>query len=540
MRRGIWVDIYENDYGQYLQELHDNGSALHSFKPTIVLFALDAHHLGAGLSAGFDRSEGDAAVAAQISHIGECWRLVRSSFQCPIIHQTPLPLHPTIIGSNEHRLPGSAAQAIARINAALRPMADEADIDLLSLDSRSATDGVRTWHDVGLWHRAKQEISPVIAPLYGDLVGRLIAAKQGRSFKCLVLDLDNTLWGGVVGDDGIDGIVLGQGTPLGEAYTAFQSFVRDLSRRGVILAVCSKNDAAIAVEPFEKHPEMVLKRRDIASFVANWNDKATNIRAIANELNIGLDSLVFVDDNPAERALVRKELPMVAVPEIGDDPIDYVHALVDAGYFESTSITDDDKYRTMQYQKNNARNALKSSATDMSSYLRELKMELIWSPFDRLGLDRIVQLINKTNQFNLTTRRHTSEDILAIIQAKSAFGLQLRLVDRFGDNGIIAICIGKSLEAGIVLIDTWLMSCRVLGRQVEQTTLRLIVDNAKCLGATKLLGDYIPTKKNDMVSDLYSRLGFEKDEALFGGGQRFALDLESYVADETFITVKEV
>jgi len=213
---------------------------------------------------------------------------------------------------------------------------------------------------------------------------------------------------------------------------------------------------------------------------------------------------------------------------------------VDAGYFESTSVTDDDRDRTMQYRENNARDALKASVTDMSSYLRELKMELIWSRFDRLGLDRIVQLINKTNQFNLTTRRYTSEDILAIIGATSAFGIQLRLADRFGDNGIIAICIGKSLDAGIVLIDTWLMSCRVLGRQVEQTTLRLIVNNARRLGATKLLGDYIPTKKNAMVSDLYSRLGFEKGEALLDGGQRFALDLGSYVADETFITVKEV
>ena len=202
----------------------------------------------------------------------------------------------------------------------MRPAADEAGVDLLALDTREARDGIAAWHDTGLWHRAKQEVTPAAAPMYGDLLARIIAAKLGRSSKCLVMDLDNTLWGGVIGDDGMEGIVIGQGSALGEAYVAFQEYARELSRRGVILAVCSKNDEANAFEPFDKHPEMVLKRGDIASFVANWSDKAANIRAIAADLNIGLDSMVFVDDNPFERTLVRQELPMVAVPEVGDDP----------------------------------------------------------------------------------------------------------------------------------------------------------------------------------------------------------------------------
>jgi FkbH-like protein len=303
--------------------------------------------------------------------------------------------------------------------------------------------------------------------------------------------------------------------------------------------VCSKNDEANAVEPFEKHPEMVLRRGDIASFVANWSDKAGNIRAIAEELNIGLDSLVFIDDNPFERNLVRQELPMVAVPEVSDDPVGYPVALSDAGYFEGLSVTDEDRERTGQYQGNKARDALKDSATDLPAYLRGLEMNLIAKPFDRVGLQRIVQLINKSNQFNLTTRRYTDDDIIAVMADPHAFGLQLRLLDRFGDNGVIAIVIGRLLDSRDLLIDTWLMSCRVLGRQVEPTTLNLIAEQAQKLGAKRVVGEYIPTKKNGMVKDHYARLGFTVAAVNVGGGSRNLLDLAAFKPAETFIHATE-
>ena len=277
----------------------------------------------------------------------------------------PLPVHPAFLGNNEHRLPGSRLAFIARLNHELRLLADEDGVDVLAVDAPAAVDGLKAWHDPALWHRAKQEISPATAPIYGELVARLLAAEQGRSSKCLVLDLDNTLWGGVIGDDGLAGLVLGQGSALGEAFVDFQDYARELSRRGVILAVCSKNDEANALEPFDHHPEMVLKRTDIASFVANWHDKASNIRAIAEELNIGLDSLVFVDDNPFERSLVRRELPMVAVPEVGDDPATFAQTLADAGYFETVTVTEEDRVRTEQYQGNRRREQLKASTTDL-------------------------------------------------------------------------------------------------------------------------------------------------------------------------------
>jgi FkbH-like protein len=418
-------------------------------------------------------------------------------------------------------------------------MADAEGVDVLALDARAGRDGIAAWHNPELWHRAKQEVTPAAAPMYGDLVMRIVAAHRGRSYKALVLDLDNTLWGGVVGDDGVEGLVLGQGSPLGEAFADFQRYAHELSRRGVILGVVSKNDEKNALEPFDRHPEMVLKRDDIASFVANWSDKPTNLRMVAEELNIGIDTLVFVDDNPFERDLVRRELPMVAVPEISDDPTSYAQTLADAGYFEAVAITTEDRARSGQYQSNRQRDRLKASATDLDSYLRGLEMRLMWRRFDRVGLNRTVQLINKTNQFNLTTRRYTEADVLGVMQDNRAFGVQLRLLDRFGDNGIIAIVIGRMLEDDDALLDTWLMSCRVLGRQVEPTTLNLAAAMASELGARRLIGEYIPTAKNGMVRDHYPKLGFAAIEGNGGHADRYALDLNGFVPRDTFIEVRE-
>jgi len=538
LRRRMWGETYENDYGQYWQELADPESNLHRFKPTAIVLALDAHHLAGGIGAAASAADVDTALAEICERIRTCWRLARENFRCTVIHQLALPVHPPLLGSNEHRLIGSRAAFIAKLNTELRRMADAEGVDVLSLDDRAARDGLFAWHNPELWHRAKQEVSPAAAPMYGELVMRLVAARRGRSYKALVLDLDNTIWGGVIGDDGVEGLVLGQGSPLGEGFVHFQDYARELSRRGVILAVVSKNDEKNALEPFDRHPEMVLKRGDIASFVANWSDKPANLRMVAEELNIGVDALVFVDDNPFERDLVRRELPMVAVPEISDDPASYAQTLADAGYFEAATVTAEDRARSGQYQSNRRREQLKASATDLESYLRGLEMRLMWRRFDRVGLNRTVQLINKTNQFNLTTRRYSEADIVGVMQDERAFGATLRLIDRFGDNGIIAIVIGRLQSDSDLLIDTWLMSCRVLGRQVEPTTLNLIAALATQLGARQLIGEYVPTTKNGMVKDHYARLGFS---AIGGSGEaaRHALDLTGFVPRETFVELIE-
>jgi FkbH-like protein len=535
LRRDLWIDIHTPDYGQYTQALMDPASELHAFRPTAVLFALDAHHLLAGIEPGGDA----AAVEQRIARIGEDlaaqWARARQAFQCQVIQQTVLPLFPPLLGANEHRLPGSPYWAVQQLNETLRQLADARGVDLLTLDAQIAADGLRGWHDPALWHRAKQEVHPLAAPVYGDLVARLLAASRGRSAKALVLDLDNTLWGGVIGDDGMEGIKLGQGSALGEAFVAFQRYARDLSKRGVILAVCSKNDEANALEPFEKHPDMVLKRSDVACFVANWTDKAENIRQIASMLNIGLDSLVFADDNPAERSIVRRELPMVAVPELPEDPTLWPATIAAAGYFESLRLTKEDLERAGQYQANLKRSSLMASATDLEGYLRSLEMRALWNRFDRVGQARVVQLINKTNQFNLTTRRVTDEQIAALIEDDRALTLQIRLTDTFGDNGIIAIVIGLC-DPGTrdIRIDTWLMSCRVLGRQMEEETLNLVVQQALTLGATRLIGVYRPTAKNGMVRDHYRKLGFT-EVGSHDGTTEWTLELNDWTPRPTAI-----
>ena len=540
IRRGLWIDTYLADYGLYLQELLDTGSNLHAFKPTVVLLALDANHISAGMHAGISGAEQQALFESLCCRLRTCWRAARDAFRCQVIQQTFLATEPPLIGSNEHRLGGSRALIIARLNAWLREAVDDSGVDLLAIDVRVAHDGLDAWHDPGLWHRSKQEIKLTAGPIYGDMVARLIAAQRGLSRKCLVLDLDNTLWGGTIGDDGLEGIVLGQGNPIGEAYLAVQTYALELSRRGVILAVNSKNDMANALEAFEKHPEMILHREHITSFVANWDDKPSNLRAIADELNISLDSLVFLDDSPFERDLVRRELPMVAVPEVTDDPVSFIPAIADAGYFEALVVTGEDRERTRLYQANRLREELKVIATDLDGYLAGLEMELLWRQFDEIGLQRTTQLINKTNQFNLTTRRYTETEVRAVIEDPLAFGLQLRLVDRLGDNGIISVIIGRLMGEGL-LVETWLMSCRVLGRQVETATLNLVADHAKQLGARHLVGEYRPTVKNGMVRDHYQKLGFTlvtEHDGDSDGSVLSVLDLAGFVPARTFIDVR--
>ena len=469
-----------------------------------------------------------------LAHLERCWSLARQAWSCEVIQQTALPRFPRLMGNNEQRLPVSPAHLVTQLNQEMRKCAQDTGVSLLSLDAWAAETGIAEWFDPALWYTAKQEVHPRAAVLYGDQLGRLLAALRGRSAKCLVLDLDNTLWGGVVGDDGVEGLVLGQGSPAGEAFLALQQYALQLAQRGVLLAVCSKNDHANAVAPFETHPEMVLRRKDIACFVANWQDKATNLRTIAETLQIGLDALVFVDDNPAERQVIRRELPMVAVPELPEEPEGYVGCLAAAGYFEAVTLTAEDRQRTELYRANAERESLRATATDLAGYLRALHMELVWSRFDELGLKRIVQLINKTNQFNLTTRRYTEAEVRAVMDDPAALTLQLRLTDVHGDNGMIGVVIARPAHAehDTLALDTWLMSCRVLGRGVEAATLNVIAACAREMGYRRIIGRYAPTAKNGMVREHYSRLGFSQVGEEKDGSTTWVLALENFTEQD--------
>ncbi len=508
LRANLWLDVYEGGYGQMLQEFDDPRSGLHLFRPDVVVFAHDSERLAAGVSASDSRADVDDTLARLKDELLGLWRKARTA-GISVLQQTALPAPPALLGNNEHRLPGSRAAYLARVNVSLREWADTEGVDLVALDAAAARDGLAAWRDPALWARAKQEVRPAAAPMYGELVVRLLAARLGRSRKCLVLDLDNTLWGGVIGDDGLNGVVLGQGSALGEGFLAVQAYAKDLSRRGIILAVCSKNDEANGWEPFDKHPEMILSRVDIACFVANWDDKAANVQLIAQRLNIGLDSLVFLDDNPFERTRVREALPMVGVPEVPDDPALVPDVLALAGYFEAVALTAEDRLRTEQYRGNAKRQSERETFGDLAAYLASLQMRLIWGRFDDAHRQRIVQLVNKTNQFNLTTRRYSEAEYDAFLRDAQVIGLHLRLRDRFGDNGLIAVVIARA-QGDALAIDSWLMSCRVLGREVERATLLLLVEQARARGLARLIGQYIPTSKNGMVRDLYERLGFQK------------------------------
>lgn len=528
IRRGMWADVYVGAYGAYRQELQDSSSGLHGFKPDIILFSFDARHLLGGESPNIDEA---------LENIQACWKIAQS-LGCAVVQQTVLPVFHPLLGNNEHADEASPLALAWKLNERLRSQAGVAGVHLLAIDHLAARDGLSVWHDEPLWHRSKQEIHPRVSHVYGDQLARVLAAVRGRSCKCLVLDLDNTLWGGVIGDDGLGGIVLGQGSALGEAYLAFQKYALELSRRGIILAVCSKNDESAALEPFARHPEMLLRRSNIACFVANWNDKASNLRAIARRLNIGLDALVFADDNPAERDLVRRELPEVAVPELPEDPALYAQCVAAAGYFESLGLTTEDRDRANQYRANLEREQLRESATDMGSYLRSLQMELRSAPFDEIGLPRIVQLINKTNQFNLTTRRYTEPEARALLTDGAVLHLQFRLLDRYGDNGVISVIIGRITSESALMIDTWLMSCRVLGRQAECAALQVLARRAAQLGATHLIGIYRPTPKNGMVREHYPALGFHLLAEL-EGETRWRLDLSEYREPTPPMTIVE-
>jgi FkbH-like protein len=539
LRRRLLVDLYTGAYGQHRREVLDSASALHRYAPQVVLLSITSREAIAGVPLAATPQEADAAIGRFVEELRVLWRKARETLKATVIQQTFLDVTDPLFGSYDRLVAASPSRLLARLNDLVSQAAASDGVSLLDVARASQSDGIGAWFDVGRWMQAKMEIAPQAAPLYGDMVARVIAAQRGLSKKCLVLDLDNTLWGGVVGDDGLEGIVLGEGNAVGEAHLALQRYALQLKTRGVILAVCSKNDPAIAEAAVRDHPEMALRRTDFAAFVANWQDKAANLEAIAAQLNIGLDSLVFVDDSPVERARVRESLPMVAVPDLPEDAAYYVRCLANAGYFEAVSFTADDQQRAAQYAANAEREAMLGSSGSMDDFLRGLGMSVAFGPVKAVDLSRVTQLINKTNQFNTTTRRYTAEEMEAIAASPKIVSLQFRLIDRFGDNGLISVLILRPdpQRADTMEIDTWVMSCRVFGRELEFEAMSIAVEAAIKRGVRAFRASYIPTKKNGVISDLYPSLGFTRDDgqARAEGAIQWRLNLSDYVGKKTHI-----
>jgi FkbH-like protein len=524
-RHGVALEVIQPSYDQVAQEALTPDSKVNSSKPDAVLLALDYRALPLKLTLG-EREASLATVQGVLGYLQALRNGIKANSNAVCIFQNFAPPVEPLFGSLDRALPGTLRNLIGGINRELAEFVLGSGDVLLDVAGLAETVGLADWHNTQLWNMAKFSFSDELIPLYADHVGRTIAAIRGKSKKVLILDLDNTVWGGVIGDDGLEGIQIAQGDARGEAHLAVQRLALDLRQRGIVLAVSSKNTDEVAREPFLKHPEMLLKLEHIAVFQANWNDKATNIQAIAEELSLGLDAMVLLDDNPVERGLVRKLLPQVAVPELPEEPAWYARTLAAAGYFEAIAFASEDLKRADFYQDNAKRVSLQKQVGGVDAYLASLDMTITFQPFDATGRARIVQLINKSNQYNLTTRRYTDPEVTEAENDLEVFTLQVRLADIFGDNGMISVVICRPGEAGVWNIDTWLMSCRVLGRKVEHMVLREILKHAQAKGIRKLAGTYRPTDRNKLVIDHYARLGFTKVREDDSGLTRWELNVE--------------
>lgn len=534
LRHGFLFDIVlGGGVGQYYQDATDPGSALRAQKLNAAVLALDYRAFGFD-AVSADVKEAETQVAGAIAQLNAMREGLQQAAGVVMV-QTLAPPAVQIFGNAETTLPGLGA-AIQAFNQRVAAGIGDSGSVLLDVAHIASSVGLATWHDATHWNASKLPFSPDYFPLYADNLARVLAAGQGRARRCLALDLDNTLWGGVVGDDGIEGISLGQGDGTGEAFIEVQNAALALYRRGIMLTVCSKNDARIAREVFRSHPEILLKEDHFAAFYANWDNKAANLRAIAEDLNIGLESIVFLDDNPAERALVRRELPMVAVPELSDDPASYVQTLLAGGYFEALGLTEADRNRNRHYADNARRAELQAGATDVDQYLASLEMQVEISPFTAMNRARVTQLINKTNQFNVTARRTTEAEIAALEGRRDVVTMAVRLRDRFGDNGIIsALICEKGQEAW--KIDTWVMSCRVFQRKVEHAVLNVLAARAADEGQRALAAQYQPTPRNGVVRDLYASLGFV-NVAGEAQGSAWRLNVDRFTAFDIPISVR--
>ena len=505
--RGFDVELFEAEYNQVERQFLDPQSELRAFSADFIVLFQSSHKLGeqhALLDDARRRLLADERLAF-VEAICQDAAFARSKIVCLNYPE----LDDAVFGSYANRVESSFTWQLRRLNMGLMELSARTPnlfvCDLAALQAKLGRDQMFA---PNVYTSTEMVLSVDALPWVASRLADVIGAVRGQFKKCLILDLDNTLWGGVIGDDGMEGIQLGHGLGIGKAFSELQLWVKKLRQRGIIVCVASKNDDSIAREPFLHHPDMVLRLDDIAVFMANWETKVDNIRTIQRILNIGFDQMVFLDDNPFERAMVRENIPDVCVPELPDDPALYLEFLYGENLFETAAYSAADKDRTRQYQVEARRVSLEKTFTSEDDFLRSLQMTSLVEPFTAFNIPRVAQLSQRSNQFNLRTVRYTEADVSALAADPLVADLSFTLSDRFGDNGLIAVVVMRQTDAETLFVDTWLMSCRVLRRGMEHFTLNVMVEEARRRGCRRIVGEYLPTPKNAMVSDHYQRLGF--------------------------------
>jgi FkbH-like protein len=530
-KNNILIEMYEGSYDGIDVEILDPNSDLYAYRPQYLILLMSSEKLKARL---YNSRNRPTFASETIQRLENLWSTFRAYSTATIIQSTFVLPSERAFGNYELKVADSVGSIFAEINHRLVASARAANNVLLNdVDFIAASTGRGRWFDARLWNMAKTPCRLEHMPRLAQSLLDILLAASGLFTKCVILDLDNTLWGGVIGDDGLEGIALGE-FDEGEAFAGLQKFIRELKRRGIILAVVSKNEHANAILPFREHPHMSLKEEDIAVFVANWDNKADNIRLIQKTLNIGGDSLVFLDDNPFERNIVREFLPNVVVPELPEDPSLYLEAIADMNLFETASYSEVDRQRADHYRQEAQRELTKTNFTNINDYLTSLDMKIRLERFNAFNLPRIAQLSQRSNQFNLMTRRYSQAACEAMMTDGSVVPLTLRLSDKFGDYGLISLVI---LQNGgeDVRIDEYLMSCRVLQRGVEGFAMNNIFAYAARQGAKRVVGQYVPTAKNDMVKDFFRGFGFEKTFEDDSGASEWALAVDAYEPHTVFM-----
>ncbi len=537
LNQGIKPKFYESEYNQYYQDAMFPNPELEGFKPDIIYIHTTNRNITTYPVISNSKEEVEKLLFNEYNKFSNMWDRLSSVYNCPIIQNNfELPFY-RLMGNKDASDYRGKVNFITKLNLKFYEYAEtHSNFYINDINYVSASYGLEKWNDNFYWHMYKYALAVPAIPTLAFNISNIIKAIFGKNKKAFVLDLDNTLWGGIVGDDGVENIKVGPEVPSGQVFSEFQNYLKEHKSLGVILNVNSKNERENAIAGLN-HPDGPLKPDDFIIIKANWEPKSKNIVDIANELNLGVDSLVFVDDNPAEREIVRQQVNGVAIPEM-DVPEHYINILDKSGFFEVTTISKDDLNKSEMYKENAKRNEMLNSYANYDDYLKSLKMKATIKTFEAIYMARIAQLTNKSNQFNLTTHRYTQSEIEEIANNEKYIKLYGKLEDTFGDNGVVTVVIGH-IEEKVLHIDLWLMSCRVLKRDMEFAMMDTFIKKAKENGIEKVKGYYYPTPKNGMVKEFYSLHGFEKEKEDEDGNTVWSLNINNYKNKNKFIEVEE-